>query len=54
MGSSCGRTRRSEAYSPVPTIALLLAEGAVEADLDLALRVATELGGSPPILPETT
>ena len=36
--------------SGAPTIALLPAEGAVEADLDLALRVASELGGSLPIL----
>ena len=34
----------------VPTIAILPADGAVEADLDLALRVASELGGSLPIL----
>jgi hypothetical protein len=34
----------------VPTIALLPDEGAVEADLDLALRVSTELGGSLTIL----
>ena len=36
--------------SGAPTIALLPAEGAVEADLDLALRIASELGGSLPIL----
>ena len=36
--------------SGAPTIALLPAEGAVEADLDLALRVASELGESLPIL----
>ena len=36
--------------SDVPTIAILPAGGAVEADLDLALRVASELGGSLPIL----
>jgi hypothetical protein len=33
-----------------PTIAIQPDEGAVEADLDLALRVATELGGSLTIL----
>ena len=33
-----------------PTIALLPDDGAVEPDLDLALRVATELGGSLTIL----
>jgi hypothetical protein len=38
------------ALSGAPTIAILPADGAVEADLDLALRVASELGGSLPIL----
>jgi hypothetical protein len=33
-----------------PTVALLPDEGAQEADLDLALRVATELGGSLTVL----
>ncbi len=33
-----------------PTVALLPEDGATEADLDLALRVATELGGSLTIL----
>ena len=36
--------------SGAPTIAILPADGAVEADLDLALRIAAELGGSLPIL----
>ena len=35
-----------------PTVAILPAEGTVEADVDLALRVATELGGSLTILSE--
>ena len=38
------------ALSGAPTIAILPADGAVEADLDLALRIAAELGGSLPIL----
>ena len=39
--------------SGAPTIAVLPAKGAVEADLDLALRVASELGQALPILSNT-
>jgi len=37
-------------FSGAPTIAVLPADGAVEADLDLALRIAAELGESLTIL----
>jgi len=39
--------------SGAPTIAVLPANGALESDLDLALRVASELGESLPILSDT-